>query len=395
METISKTLITLGAIFLLGLAVEYIGRKTRLPRVTLLLVLGILIGPSALDVLPRLIYEEWFTFITDIALGMVGFLLGEKLLFSILKENAKTVLAISIGEVLVTSVLVFTGLFLIGVSVEMSLILAGIATATAPAATMDVVQETGAQGPFTTILLEIVAIDDAWGLIVFSFLLAMAHSLHTNAGGAAILLSGSWELGGALLLGIALGIPMAFLTGRLRFGEPMLIEALGFLFLCTGIALWMEVSFLLASIVMGAVVANMAQHHKYPFHAIKEIESPFLILFFLLAGASLQLESLGQVGTIGLVYIIFRVLGRISGAWIGGTLCDSPTEIKNWMGLALMPQAGVALGMALVANQEFPKYGVYIFPLIIGTTVFFELTGPILTRVALTRSGELLNKKNN
>ena len=181
---------------------------------------------------------------------------------------------------------------------------------------------------------------------------------------------------------------MAYLTGRIQQGEPTLVEALGVVFLCGGIAIWLKVSFLLASMVLGIVVTNLARHHTRPFHAIENIEWPFLILFFVLAGASLHIKSLSQIGLVGSAYIILRIIGRFLGAWGGGAISHAEPLLRRWMGMALMPQAGIALGMALVVTQRFPHLGKIILPVVIGATVIFEVIGPVLTRIALVRVGE-------
>ncbi len=392
MEELSKIFLTLGTLLLLGLATDAIGRHTPLPRVTLMLILGFLIGPSGFKILPEF-SERLFPLITDMALLMIGFLLGEKVTFSLRRSKSKVILWVSFAEVFITATVVLVGLLLFGISKEIALLLAAISTATAPAATVDVVHEVKADGPFTRTLLGVVAIDDAWGLIVFSIVLAIVNTLVANGSNMNLLLSGAWELGGAVLVGIILGLPMAYLTGRVRPGEPTLAEALGVVFLCGGLSIWLNVSFILASMVLGSVVANLARHHKRPFHAIENIEGPFMILFFILAGASLHLETLLQIGLIGIMYIGLRVVGRLLGAWIGGNISHADPMIRRWMGLALMPQAGVAIGMALIAKEHFPNVGETIIPIVIGATVIFELTGPFLTRRALARAKEVrLNK---
>lgn len=150
-------------------------------------------------------------------------------------------------------------------------------------------RQTGATGPFAETLLAVVAVDDAWGLVVFSLLLAMAKGI-AGDGTLAILGNGLWKLGGALAVGAVVGLPAAFLTGRLKSGEPMQAEALGLVFLCAGLAIWLGVSFLLAGMVAGAIVVNLAKHHSRPFHEIEHIEWPFMVFFFVLAGASLHLD---------------------------------------------------------------------------------------------------------
>ncbi len=393
MDELSKTLLTLGGVMLLGMATDYLGRHTALPRVTLLLLFGVIIGPTALDLLPEF-SRLWFPVIADMALLMVGFLLGGRLVTSFTRHNGRQVLGVSLAVVVITSVVVAAGLLVLGASLMIALLLAAIATATAPAATADVVHELKADGPFSRVLLGIVAIDDAWGLIVFSFCLAAATSLSGGGDALTVLLHGLWELGGALLLGLLLGVPMAYLTGRIRGGEPTLAEALGLVFLCGGLALWMEVSFLLAAMVMGGTVAKLAKHHQRPFHEIQHIEWPFMILFFVLAGAALNVEALMAVGMIGGGYIVLRTVSRLGGAWLGGLFTHSNKIERRWMGLALMPQAGVALGMALVATQRIPELADTLLPIVISATVFFELVGPVLTRLALKRAGEVGNSGN-
>ncbi len=367
---------------------DLLGRRTPLPRVTLLLLAGFAIGPSGLDLLPDF-QEDWFPIITNIALSMVGFLLGHHLTLSSLKRRGRMVLGISIGAVLVTSVLVFLGLLLVGVQPELALILAGIAPATAPAATLDVIREVRAKGEFSEVLENVVAIDDAWGLLLFSLLLTMAQILYGQGNGWNMLLLGSWEIGGAFLVGLLIGIPMAYITGRINPGEPTQAEALGLVLLCGGLAIWWHVSFILAGMVLGTTVANFARHHKRPFTAIEGIEWPFMILFFILAGASFEIDALPNIGIIGAAYILFRLIGRVIGAWGGGLIGGANKLMRNWMGLALWPQAGVAIGMALLASQHFPELKDIILSVVIGSTIIFELIGPIMTRKALVQAGEV------
>lgn len=390
LETLQEqatVLTALGALLLLGLATEAIGRMTRLPRVTLLLCFGYLIGPDALALLPP-ISAQWFGLIASLALVMVGFLLGGKLDLAQLRANGRRVLAYSVAVSFVTLTVVIGGLVLLGVELPLALMFGAIAVATAPAAVMDVVRESQARGPFTDTLLGVVAVDDVWGLLIFSLVLALVAMQVAPGGVADALAFGVRDLGGALFIGAALGIPAAFLSGRIRPGEPTLLEALGMVLLCGGIALYFDVSFLLASIVMGAMVANLAAHHEYPFHAIENIEQPFLVLFFVLSGASLKIGALLDIGLLGLAYLGLRVIGRMAGAWLGGSCCAVPASASRWMGLALLPQAGVALGMALVASTRYPQYADVVMPLVIGATVVFELSGPVFTRLALRRLGE-------
>jgi Kef-type K+ transport system membrane component KefB len=384
------TLVEIGVFMLLGLAADFLGRRTPLPRVTLLLLLGVLLGPAVLDLLPAR-SREWLPLVANMALVMVGFLLGGSLTGATMRRHGRAVVTLSVTVVLVTGLVMAAGLLALGVPVVVALVLASVATATDPAATIDVIHEERARGPFSTTLRGIVAADDAWGLILFCVFVTVADAWNGAAGWDAVR-TGAWELGGALGLGAVLGAPMAYLTGRLRPGEPTLVEALGLVMLCGGLALWLDVSFLLAAMTMGAFVASLARHHKRPFAAIQEVEWPFLVLFFLLSGAALRVESLVAAGVAGGGYVVLRLVGRMLGSHLGSVLCSADPPTRAWLGIALLPQAGVAVGMALVAAERYPQHADTILPIAIGATVFFELIGPVGTRMALRRVGEVAHR---
>jgi Kef-type K+ transport system membrane component KefB len=386
MQETPAILIALGGILILGLVTDYLGRRTFLPRVTLLILLGILIGEEALDIIPVVILDR-FDLISDMTLIMIGFLLGGKLTYDKLHSRGNQLLWISVCAALGASIVVFLGLLAIGIPLVIAVIVGCIASATDPAATTDVIDESGAEGPFPDLLLAVVAIDDAWGLIIFSLGFAIILSISGLGGITATLLHAIHDIGGAVLLGALIGFPAAYLTGRIRAGRPMLTEALGLVFLCGGIAIWLEVSFLIASMVMGTIIGNFARHHDIAFHEIENIEWPFLIIFFVLAGALLDISSLKTIGIIGIAFILCRSFGKFIGAWIGGTLSKANNTTRNWMGLALLPQAGVAIGMALVASIQFPEYRQMLLSIIISTTVCFELIGPVFIRIALQKAG--------
>jgi Kef-type K+ transport system membrane component KefB len=387
MNPISEFLLTLGGILLIGLATDAIGRRTFLPRVTLLLIFGAVIGKEFLDLIPQ-VFTDRFEIIANMALLMVGFLLGGKLTADFLRKTASKTLSISISTAVVTTVVVTAILMAAGISASMAIILGCIASATAPAATMDIVLESDCKGTFSDLLLSIVALDDVWGLILFSIGIALVSIIAGNPEQASQLYIAVWDIVGALILGVLLGFPAAYLTGRIRAGQPMLMEALGLVFLCGGIAIWLHVSFLIAAIVMGAVVTNFARHHEYPFHEIENIEWPFMTIFFVLAGASLELGMIKEIGLIGGVYVVSRILGKLLGARIGAQMCKADTVTRCWMGFALLPQAGVAMGMALVAANRFPEYKQVLLTVVISSTIFFEIIGPVFTRAALRQANK-------
>ena len=374
--------LTIGGILLLGLLVSGMARHTFLPRVTLLLLFGILIGREGLNLIPRE-FTDQFEIIATMTLLMVGFLLGGKLTREALSDSTIEVLSISIAAALVTASTVFIGLLIAGVITPIALILGCIAAATAPAAILDVTEEMGGQGRFSHLLLSVVALDDVWALVLFGFGLTAVSMLNGNGSDSSYLMHVAHDIGGALVLGCVLGFPAAYLTGRVKKGQPMLSEALGLVFVCGGLALWWEVSYLVAAMVMGAIIANLAKHHDYPFHAIEGIESMFMVIFFVLAGASLELGALNDLGLIGGVYVLCRVFGKQLGGMVGSSIGGSNKPTRRWIGVALLPQAGVAIGMALVASNQFPEYRQLLLSVVISSTVLFELVGPVLTGLAI------------
>ena len=376
-------MIVLGALFLAGLAADAIGHRTRLPRVTLLLGCGIIVGKSGFDLIPASV-TSWYEFLSVIALTMVAFLLGNTLKAKTLRKSGAAIFSISLSIVIATVAIVTTALWLAGVDPAAALLLGGIATATDPAATRDAIRQLGVKFGFTKRIEAIVAIDDAWGLIAFALVAVLAQGMNGSFS-AGLLVEALFEIVVAIGLGLAVGVPAAFLTGRLKKGEPQQTEALGVVFMAAGLAQWLDVSFLITGMVAGAVIANFARHHGRAFTQIEHLQWPFMMLFFLLAGASLNIGTLMQIGLVGVTYIFARIAGRIVGGWAGAMLSSVPENERAWYGPALLAQAGVAVGMALVAAQEMPQHADLILTLVIGTTVLFEIVGPLVTAFAVLR----------
>ena len=381
-------LLILGTLLLIGWFAHGIGYFAHVPRVTILLLFGIVAGPSVLNLIPADV-ASWFPQVTHLALAMIGFLLGESFAGRGVKTSGQAVIQISIGETLGAALTVFVVAYLILGDVVIAMLLAGIAPASAPAATFDVIRENHAKGPLSKTLLGVVAIDDAWGVILFSILLVTAEALTGKGEPMAELFRGLWDVLGAILLGIVIGIPMAWLTGRIKKGEPSLLEAAGFVFICGGLALAFHVSYLLACIALGATVANRAKHHTRPFREIEGASEPFLVIFFLLAGYECDINTLAALSIIGGGYILARSAGLIIGGNLAAQRTNLPTVVKSRIGWCLLPQAGVALGLALLVSERLPQAGEIVLPLIIATTVVFEIAGPLITRWHLHKAGEL------
>ncbi|XOV88102.1 MAG: cation:proton antiporter [Pseudomonadota bacterium] len=372
---------------LLGLAAQAIGSRTHVPRVTMLILLGIGIGPVGLDLLPDL-SNAWFDYITTVALTMIGFLLGGKLDRDLIGRYGSASILLSLVITLGTFATVLAGLLLIGVSVPLALILAGVSLATDPIATLDVVNSTPGDSRLKRFLPGIVALDDVWGLLLFSVVMTFVHLFASETFSVDFVHDALLELGGSIALGAGLGLPMALLSGRIKEGEPTLLEAVGMVMLCAGLSLLLGASYLLASIVMGMMVSWYGRHHKFAFHEIEHIEWPFLLLFLILVGASFEPSGLAVLSVAGLGYIVFRVLGRVLGCHLYLPHILSGRE-KTYLGFSLLPQAGVALGTAIYAKQLFPDLASEVVMVTIGATIFFELVGPVFTALGLRRTAPL------
>ena len=382
-----QLLITLGAILLGAPALRALAQRVHVPHVSLLLLAGVVVGPMGLDLLPEA-RQQWYPALAEIALAMVGFLLGGEFTWGNLKQRGRSVLVVSAMVSAVTFVGVAAGLMLLGCSWPAALLLATAATATDPAAVDAVARESGASGPTTSLLRGVVAVDDVWGMLLFGGVLGLLQAYAPGGGEGHALGHAVAELGGSLALGGVLGLVMAAVTGRITPGEPTRLEGLGFVLLCCGLASALGLSYLLSAVVMGTVVANLARHHETSFRELEAVEAPFLTIFFVLSGATASFGG-GGSGIAWWVagYVVLRTLSRAVGGALG--VRASAPGLPLHLGLALLPQAGVALGMTLVAVERIPSLAETALPVVVISTVCFETVGPLVTRWVLARAGEL------
>ena len=381
-DSIEHTLLLIGAMMLLGLLGETLGKRTQLPRVTILIGLGLAVGPLGLAWLPSG-QLPWFDFVATVALTMIGFLLGGKFTGRTFRLYGKQSLWLAFGITVGTFAVVCGGMVAVGIELPIALVLAGVSLATDPVATLESVEDGGFDSPLLNLLSGIVAMDDMWGLVLFGLVMTAVGVAVEGSYQAHYIWIGLWEMFGGIGLGIALGLPMAALSGRINKGKPMLLEALAAVFCCAGLSLMLEVSYLLAAITMGVTVAQLARHHHRPFHEVAHIEWPFLVLFLVLVGASFAPTDLAQYWPLAVAYILLRVMGRVLACWVFGR--SMAVGDRGLLGMSLLPQAGVALGTALYAKQHFPELSEAIITVTVAATIFFEIVGPISTRWALKR----------
>lgn len=388
-----NTILGLGLILLLGLLSARLINKIKFPAVTAYLLLGILIGPAIFKLIPGDIISS-SGLISNIVLGIIAFGIGQNFSKDNFRKIGKSVLWISVLEACSAWLLVtLVFLFILKQPFYISLIFGAIASATAPAATVMVIREYRAKGNFTDTLLGVVAIDDAWCLIIFAVSLAISQAIYAHMLVPSFLLKvfsySILSICGAFVLGSAMAFLLSYLSRYLRTHTEILTFTLGFVLLNIGIAIWLKLSVLLASMFFGAVLVNINKTSSNFFDSLKAIDSPLFLLFFILAGANLEVNILSKLGIISMAYLIFRLVGKMAGASLGAFISNASKNIKKYLGFGLVPQAGVALGCALIVKNDFPEVGGMIFSAIIATTVIYELIGPLCTKYALLKAGDI------
>ena len=381
--------IAIGLGFLIGKGTHFL----KITGVVGYIATGIILGPDVLGVI-RLSSVEIET-MTNIALGFVAFIIGGELTISLLRKMGKSIIAIIIGESLGAFFIVFIGVYLLTNNVALSVIFAAMAPASAPAGTVAVLQEYKAKGKLTNAILAVVGFDDGFAIFIYAFSIAIASVILSGVLSVSnILLVPLADIGIALLIGGAIGTVFALVFKRLIEREEIIALSLTAILITAGLAVFLDVSLILACMTMGIMIVNLyPQDNKPVFEHIKSISLPVYILFFVIAGINLHIGLLVSIGAVGLVYIICRTLGLISGSYLSALASKADPVIRNNIGLGILSQAGVAIGLSLIASNKLaemghPEMGSIIVTTVAATTVVFEIIGPLSARFAIMRSGE-------
>ncbi len=385
-----NTLFYLALILFSGLIFGRVVKFIRLPNVTGYLIAGLLIGPYVFNLIPKDIVTE-LELVSEMALAFIAFSIGSEFKMSYLKKVGITPIVIAIFEALAATILVTIALVLFGFDIEISLLLGAIAAATAPAATIMVVKQYKARGPLTDTLLSVVALDDAVALIAFGFSMAVVNTL-LHPGQNSVIMSVALpfiEIIGSILLGIVLGILFRVPLRFFKKDSNRIIITVGFVFLGTALASMLGLSSLLLCMCMGAMLVNVSDSAMSIFKLVDNITPPIFLMFFVVSGAELNITVLPQIGLIGILYIIARVIGKVAGASFGAVLMKAPVTVKKYLGFTLIPQAGVAIGLSLIAAQTLPEFGQTIRAVILCGTLIYELIGPAITKIGLKKAGEI------
>ena len=407
----STILISLSLALIFGLVMSRAAKLFNLPAVTSYLIGGLLLGPYAIGAfgIPGIGFNSLedlngLAIVTQVALGFIAFLIGNEFRVKDLKVMGRQAIIVGIAQAVITTLIVDAGIIVLHfafpelISLSSAIVLGAIAAATAPAATLMVVKQYKAKGPLTKLLLMVVAIDDAVGLIVFALSFGIATALESGTISlVSVLVEPILEILLSVILGAVLGWALNAMEIYFHSRSKRLSVAVAFVILTVGVAsLEFEIagvkcgfSLLLACMILGAVFCNICEASEELMDRTDRWSSPVNILFFVLSGAELDLKIIANtmVLIIGLVYIALRSFGKIFGAFISAKATNCSKEIQEHLGLTLLPQAGVALGMALQATAL--NNGAVVRNVILFSVLVYELVGPNLTKRSLVKAGEI------
>lgn len=385
-----EVLLKLSILIFAGVVGGRIANKFGLPNVSGYIIGGLIMGPSLFNVIASGEGGD-FNIINDIALAAIAFSIGSEFLLEDVKKMGKDVIVLTFAEVIGAVVLVFVAMYYIfDQPMAFSLVIASMSAATAPAGLMLVIRELKADGPLIRTMLPVVAIDDALGIMVFGVSLSVAKILSGTGDVtlSSMLLAPLYEIVGSLVLGLIIGLVLVYFANRSKGRDELLIIVVGFILLATGLSNQIGVSPLLTCMMQGAVVMNMMKNSKRVFNLIGDITPPINILFFTLAGASLDLSILSQVGLIGLGYICARAAGKIIGATLGAKALKLDETIVKYLGMSLLTQGGISIGLSMIVSKELPEYSDSIITVILFSVLIYEILGPILAKIAIQKAGE-------
>lgn len=383
----------LSVMVIAGLVFGRLVKLVRLPNVTGYIIAGLLIGPSVIGLLPENTIAQ-MSVISDVALGFIAFSIGGEFKWSYFRRVGLQPVIIAIFEALVAVAAVIIGLLAAGYEPAFSIVMGSIAAATAPAATIMVIKQYQAKGPVTETLLCVVALDDAVALIGFGFAVTAAKVLNAAGGNLAMsIIKPFLEVFGSLAIGAAFGALFALPLRWFKKDGNRLCITIAFLFMAIALSDLLGISALLTCMAMGCALANVTKSSNSIMNICDQITPPIFMLFFVLSGADLKLSVIPSIGLVGIIYVILRVVGKMAGAWFGGVLSKAPRTVRRYLGAALIPQAGVAIGLSLVAESVVPAYAQTIRAVVLCGTLIYEIIGPVAAKITLTKAGEIVQIK--
>ena len=392
------TLFYLGVIFILGAFVEWLSPKIHLSKIVGYMLVGLILAPSTFSLVPKSFVDDVHILI-DVSLSLIALLIGSRLKYSDTKGMTTQIFIITFSQAIATFIIVAVGLYAFSSYLFVSLqapfavavLLAAIASATAPAAILAVVNELKVKGKFSTILLSVVALDDALALMLFAVALSVSQSLLSSGGmdfSAAI--DSLLSVSESVLLGVLIGLITIWLEKLFSHHKGMqTIATLGMVFIAYSLSIQYGYEPLLTTLIMGATLSNLSTNFDLVQNEIdNHISEIVFMLFFIVSAMHLDLAALGTLPLAIIAYVLLRLIGKVFGSYIGAKVSHADENTQHYLGLALLPQAGVAIGLALSLQDHvsFASFAPMLLNLIMATTIIHEFIGPIMTYFALKRT---------
>jgi Kef-type K+ transport system membrane component KefB len=385
---------SLGLILLLALGSGHLVKYVRIPEVTGYIVAGVVLGPSVLAWVSTQNLAA-LEILSEVALGLILFSIGTVFEFSRFRRVGGQVLLLTLAESALAAVIVTTGMLLLGLAWPTAFLLGAIAIATAPASTLMVIRENDSEGPLTDSLLAIIALNNIYCIIAYSLVAAsieLAAGLHGTGGRLhsvyVALYPLVWQLLGSVALGFLVGLLLARWASKVTETGETLILLGGSILFCVGVARVLELSPLIASMAVGATMVNLTHRSQPLFDTLSRADPPFYAIFFVLAGADLDLSLVQSLGWAGSVYLLGRAVGKLLGARMGARWLGLSGNVQRYLGFALMAQAGLAVGLTLSIEHRFEAHAPTVTAIVLASVALYEMFGPIATRFALVQSGE-------
>lgn len=388
-EISDNLLLVLAVILLVGAVIGSLTSRLKITAIVGYIVAGVLLGPSMLGLVSLSNFE--IDLVVNVTLAIVAFTIGISLTRGLMKKLGRSIvfiiLAESLGAFLVTTVIIYV----IFRDLPLALVFGSLAPASAPAGTLAVIHEYRSRGPMTKSLIAVVGFDDGFAVLIFVLALALAEALHGgHVSINTVVIQPLLEIFGAILLGIVVGFVGTRIARRLRHRDQLFLLVVTSIFVVAGVSILLDLSLILSSIILGMFFSNVIPRITKTVNRIFEnMLLPIYIMFFVVIGSELQISLLLSMGALGIVYIFSRTLGLVGGAFTGARLGKAPKYIQKYLGWGILCQAGVALGFAFIAAEKVPGHSALIITTIAATTVVFETLGPIGTRFALKKAGEI------
>lgn len=382
------------------LAVGILGGKlaslVKLPYVSGYLVVGLFLGPSFFEFV-NVEEAKSLEIISELALAFIAFSIGSEFIFKDMKKYGKKIFVITFAEVIGAITIVFSVMyFILKQDFAFSIVIASMSAATAPAATLLVIRQYRANGPLTRTILPVVALDDVFGIIAFGIAISLAKMSVNNVtlSFKNTVVNPFIEISGSLLIGFIIGFILTIILRKLKAHDDYQVVSLVAIGLGVGISNILGLSPLLTNIMIGTTLVNFLPRSEKAFHSINNFVPAFYVLFFTLAGASLDFSIFKTIGFIGIVYVFARGLGKFIGSFIGSLSVKAEKTVTKYLGLGLLPQGGVSIGLSVLVRQQLPEYATAITTIIMFSILIYETTGPIFAKIAISKAGEINGMDN-